>query len=180
MLKSSRIWGLVLTSLLFILLVSAPVCAASEDESDPTKGEDVRVVTEEELAKKIGLNGKGDVWLSVLGEVYDVTGGRDFYGVGSGYSFFAGKDASPCFATGKFNEEGLKDELNDMPMTQLGGIVGWRDFYRKHESYKFVGVLAGKFYDNDGKPTPLLDTTNERLKTLEMMNAQKKAGKKEL
>lgn len=170
-------FGLIVISL---LLAFATLVALADDESDPTKGEDVRVVPEEELAGKIGLNGEGDIWLSVVGEVYDVTTGRDFYGVGTGYSFFAGKDASPCFATGKFNDEGLKDNLNEMPMTQLGGIVGWRDFYRKHDSYNFVGVLAGKFYDKEGKATPLLETTNERLKTLAMMNAQKKAGKKEL
>mmetsp|Transcript_47244 Transcript_47244/g.143051 ORF Transcript_47244/g.143051 Transcript_47244/m.143051 type:complete len:169 (-) Transcript_47244:656-1162(-) len=160
---------------LFFFLIIAPLVVLSEDVPD-----EVRVVTEEELAGKVGSNGEGDIWLSVLGEVYDVTTGRDFYGAGSGYSFFAGKDASPCFATGNFNDEGLKVNLNEMKMTELGGIVGWRDFYRKHESYNFVGFLEGKFYDKDGKPTPLLDITNKRLETLAMIGAQNKAGKKEL
>jgi predicted heme/steroid binding protein len=34
---------------------------------------------------------KGEpIYLSVLGEVYDVTIGDEFYAVGNGYSFFAG------------------------------------------------------------------------------------------
>ena len=102
------------------------------------------------LYSKLGTKGEGDIWLSVLGEVFDVTDGRSFYGEGSGYSFFAGKDASPCFATGKFNDEGLKDSLDDMKDSEIGGVVSWRDFYRDHEQYKFIGLLESEYFDKDG------------------------------
>ena len=33
----------------------------------------------------------GDIYLAIMGRVFDVTRGRDFYGPGGGYSFFSGK-----------------------------------------------------------------------------------------
>ena len=57
-------------------------------EAVPTV-EPTRVFTKEELAKYKGENG-GDVYLAIMGRVFDVTKGRDFYGPGGGYSFFSG------------------------------------------------------------------------------------------
>jgi hypothetical protein len=57
-------------------------------EAVPTV-EPTRVFTKEELAKYKGENG-GDVYLAIMGRVFDVTRGRDFYGPGGGYSFFSG------------------------------------------------------------------------------------------
>ena len=54
--------------------------------------------TAEELAK---FDGSGEkCYLSILGEVYDVSSG-EYYREGGGYEFFAGKDASRGFHTGK-------------------------------------------------------------------------------
>uniref|UniRef100_A0A7S1ZAP6 Cytochrome b5 heme-binding domain-containing protein n=1 Tax=Trieres chinensis TaxID=1514140 RepID=A0A7S1ZAP6_TRICV len=153
----------------FIVLLLSALCAKFVAGKYPAELKDPRIITAGELASKIGAKGEGEVWLSVLGEVYDVTAGRDFYGDGAGYGFFAGKDASPCFATGKFNEKGLEDSLNDLPVTQLGGVISWRDFYRNHETYTFLGLLEGLYYDQDGKPTEYMTITNERIKTMEAM-----------
>ena len=99
--------------------------------------------------------------------MYDVTDGRDFYGEGTGYNFFTGKDASPSFVTGKFNDEGLKDSLDHMSLTELGGVVSWRDFYRSHDKYKFIGLLEGVYFDEDGKPTIHKKIADGRIKTLQ-------------
>ena len=128
---------------------------------------------------KIGEGGEGEIWLSVLGEVYNVTAGRDYYGQGSGYSVFAGKDASASFSTGDFSEEGTKKNLSDLPAKQLSGIDGWRRFYAEHETYKQVGVLCCDFYDAEGKPTEKLITTNQRLAAYAAMKEEEKK-KKEL
>ena len=95
----------------------------------------------------------GDVWLSVLGEVFDVTDGRNSYGEGSEYSFFAGKDASPCFSTGKFNDEGLNDSLDDMKESAIGAVTHWRDFFRDDKQYKFIGLLESEYFDKVGSPS---------------------------
>ena len=51
------------------------------------------LLTPEELAKFDGTNENGDVYLAVIGEVYDVSTGV-FYKPGGGYEFFVGKDGS--------------------------------------------------------------------------------------
>ena len=38
--------------------------------------------------------------LAVLGQVYDVTEGKQYYGKGEGYQGFAGRDASKAFVSG--------------------------------------------------------------------------------
>lgn len=141
------------------------VVAANEEANTCTNPtcEGVRVISEEELK----ANTYSPIWLSVLGEVYDVSKGEKFYGVGAGYSFFAGRDASPCFATGKFDEDGLKASFDDIPVSQLQSIEGWRKFYQGKDKYPFIGVLEGAYYDSDGKPTPLLRDIRNKLRPSE-------------
>ena len=51
-----------------------------------------------------GSNALLPIYLSVNGNVFDVTEGRRFYGPGKSYGFFAGKDASRAFVTGCFQD----------------------------------------------------------------------------
>merc|ERR1712157_689261 len=105
---------------------------------------------------KTGEN-NSSIWLSVMGQIYDVTKGEKHYGKGKSYAFFAGKDASASFVTGKFNKDGLKRDLTNVTKKEIMGIEDWRKFYAEEEKYPFVGVLTdGRFYDEDGNPTYLL------------------------
>lgn len=149
--------------ILFLGCLSAIFINASETGTCANPDcEGVLVITEEELKTKDGRN-DGDIWLSVLGEVYDVTEGRKFYGEGTSYGFFAAKDASACFASGKFNEEGLKQPLDDLSSSQLEAVEQWRKFYADKDNYHFVGVLQGAFYDSAGKPTKELKGIRSKL-----------------
>ena len=49
-----------------------------------------RLFTKEELSKFTGAD-EGDVYIAILGDVFDVTKGRKHYGIGGGYEFFSGK-----------------------------------------------------------------------------------------
>mmetsp|Transcript_5371 Transcript_5371/g.11729 ORF Transcript_5371/g.11729 Transcript_5371/m.11729 type:complete len:190 (-) Transcript_5371:226-795(-) len=157
-----------------LALTVASVALAKEAVDGP-----MRVIMEEELASKVGEGGEGAVWLSVLGEVYDVTAGRDYYGQGAGYSVFAGKDASAPFSTGDFSKEGAKQDLDDLSAKQLSGVEGWRTFYAEHETYEQIGVLCCEFYDADGKPTEKLINTKQRIAAHASMKEDEKK-KKEL
>ena len=64
--------------------------SVSVSEDGEVKAGPDRVFTKEELAKYKGENG-GDIYLALMGRVFDVSRGRDFYGPGGGYSFFSGK-----------------------------------------------------------------------------------------
>lgn len=122
----------------------------------------VRIITDEELATKTST--KGDViWLSIMGEVYDVTAGKQFYEDGNGYSVFAGRDGSVPFITGKFDEdEASKSIIDNLTEEQIGSLETWREFYEKEDKYPFVGLLVGEMYDKDGNPTE----TNKKIQEI--------------
>ena len=61
-----------------------------------------RLFTKEELSTFTGVD-NGDVYLAILGEVFDVTKGRRHYGVGGGYEFFSGW----CWSCSEVNLDSL-------------------------------------------------------------------------
>lgn len=125
---------------------------------------------------KIGEE-NGEIWLSIMGEVYDVTTGREYYGGGPvGYGIFAGRDASVSFVSGDFTEEGAKKSTDTLTDSQLKSLDHWRKFYADHKTYFLVGVLEGRFYDKEGNPTEELKKLKERMSTIV---AKKKARKGE-
>jgi hypothetical protein len=122
--------------------------------------------------RKNGVDGS-DIWLSIIGEVYDVTNGVEFYGPGSGYGIFAGRDASVTFVTGKFNEEEAKKGLDSLSINELGALEHWRDFYEKNEKYQFIGLLVDpRYYNEEGKLTTALLEYREREETSKEMKRQ--------
>ena len=142
---------------------SPDTCEDTEDEQpvEPrynASGE--RIITHSEIAKHVGEGGASEtnqIWLSILGKVYDVTTGEEFYGYGKGgYSYYAGRDASPCFSTGKNNDEGAAEALEEWEDKKLMGVYEWSTFYEDHETYKYLGVLAGsKYFDDEGNELPV-------------------------
>lgn len=59
-----------------------------------------RVLTKEELETYVEGGKGGAIYLAILGEVFDVSAGPEYYGKEGGYSFFAGRDASAAYVTG--------------------------------------------------------------------------------
>mmetsp|Transcript_7494 Transcript_7494/g.8619 ORF Transcript_7494/g.8619 Transcript_7494/m.8619 type:complete len:307 (+) Transcript_7494:95-1015(+) len=108
------------------------------------------LMTEEELSKYDRNAEK--VYLSIIGEIYDVTSG-EIYREG-GYGYFVANDCSVGFQTG--NPENCTSKITELPYQTLDSVVGWSMFYRTHENYTFVGKLIGEFYDENGEPTESL------------------------
>jgi len=130
-------------------------CDTSSEETDKNP---IRVITLEELkAHQDTPEHESEVlWLSILGEVYDVTPGRQYYGKGASYSIMAGRDASPSFVTGEFTEEGAAKSLSEIDPKEIAAINEWKKFYVESDKYFKVGVLEGLYYDSEGKETPAL------------------------
>lgn len=43
-------------------------------------------------------------------------------------------------------------------------IEQWREFYETHETYSYVGLLQGEYYDAEGKQTAYLQSILEKLR----------------
>lgn len=111
------------------------------------------VFTPQELSQK--YNGKlgNKSYLVILGEVYDVTG-SEHYAEGSGYSVFVGQDNTAAFVTGRFDSSITdNDNVAGFSPEQMRGIEQWVVFYRTHDTYKFVGVVEGRYYHRNGSRT---------------------------
>eukprot|EP00118_Oscarella_pearsei_P026220 m.309638 g.309638 ORF g.309638 m.309638 type:complete len:337 (+) comp47159_c0_seq1:81-1091(+) len=119
-----------------------------------------KVFTVEELGEH-GPNAK-EIYLAIFGRVYDVTKGKKHYGKNGGYWFFAGKDATRSFVSGDFTDEGLTDDLTDLSPSLLLGIEEWVETYDK--DYKYIGILAGRFYNSDRSVTQDLLDVEEKIK----------------
>ncbi|RAL41911.1 hypothetical protein DM860_009093 [Cuscuta australis] len=110
-----------------------------------------RLFVPEQLALYNGSDPNLPILLSIIGSVFDVTKGKNHYGVGGSYNHFSGRDASRAFVSGNFTGDGLTDSLHNLSSTEVKSIVEWRDFYFK--TYTFVGKLVGRYYDSGGNPT---------------------------
>ena len=119
-------------------------------------------------------------WLSILGKVYDVTTGQSFYGPDAGsYRFYAGRDASPCFSSGQNNEEGAAEPLEEWDGKKLMAILDWSEFYEKHETYQYLGVLAGsKYFDEEGNETEVRKIIMEKAGEAKVQAEKEKEAKK--
>lgn len=114
-----------------------------------------RVISSEELS--IHIEKEYRIWLSILGKVYDVTDGEDFYSALKGsYKFYSGRDASPCFSSGINTPEGAVEKLEEWEDKKLMPVWEWSEFYQNHETYKYLGVLGGsRYYDIEGNELQL-------------------------
>ncbi|KAG7209392.1 hypothetical protein KM043_015488 [Ampulex compressa] len=104
---------------------------------------------------------KTGLYLSILGQVYDVTKGAEHYGPEATYHVFTGRDASLAFITGKFNDEGLTDDISILSLDEMKSLHDWLQFYNKNYIYK--GKLSGRYYNDDGSPTAVLLGVKEKL-----------------
>jgi len=119
------------------------------------------------------------IWISIVGEVYDVTEGTDFYGPGQGYASFAGKDASVAFCTGKFTPEEAQKGPEVLQESELPGLLDWINFYRNHQVYKFIGRLIDpRYYSEEGEPMEAMFVLQKRMQVA-MVEFEKKQIEKE-
>ena len=100
-----------------------------------------------------GEGDEGEIYLSIFGDVFDVSSGAQYYGEDGGYGFFAGRDCSKAFVTGDFDAAGLTDDVSELTDGQMLEVDRWQRFYHDHKTYRFLGVLQGQFYGSDGRPT---------------------------
>ncbi|XP_031625519.1 neuferricin homolog [Contarinia nasturtii] len=141
---------------------------SSQSESE------VRLLTVEELSQFDGIHNR-DLYLSILGSVYDVSKGKKHYGPDGSYNYFVGKDASVAFITGDFEKEpnsntGDDDVLKYLTARDIHSLYQWKQFYDK--DYTFVGLLAGRFYGYNGQKTEYMKKVEEQIEIAIAENAK--------
>ncbi|KAJ7184030.1 hypothetical protein O6H91_Y538900 [Diphasiastrum complanatum] len=87
--------------------------------------------TKEELSKHNGSDDSLPIFLSILGSVFDVTLGRQHYGLNGRYNYFAGRDATRGFITGQSTDDGASESVQGLSVLQIKSIVDWRSFYSR-------------------------------------------------
>ncbi|KAJ8412356.1 hypothetical protein AAFF_G00126920 [Aldrovandia affinis] len=141
-----------------------------------TPKEEIRLLRENDLSSYNGESKSQRLYLSILGQVFDVSKGLKHYGPGGGYHFFAGKDASRAFVTGDFSETGQTDDLSGLSPTQIVALFDWLDFYQK--DYEPVGRLIGRYYSESGEATAALRQVEAMLAEGKKLKAQAQAESK--
>ncbi|XP_076277177.1 neuferricin [Lasioglossum baleicum] len=121
---------------------------------------DQKVFAQNELGKYTNL--KDGLYISILGQVFDVTKGAKHYGPGATYHVFTGRDASLAFITGEFNDEGLTDDVSSLSLQKIKALNDWVKFY--NENYIYKGKLSGRHYHEDGSPTAEMHNIQRMLK----------------
>lgn len=155
-----------------------------EENSDSTTKADAKAEAEaeaeaEEEKEDAFVDPNVPIYLAILGRVFDVSKGKDFYGPGAGgYSGFAGRDGSRAFVTGKFDDLGLNDDIQDLTDEQIFSIFEWLDFYTNEDKYVFVGYVEGRHVDAAGEKTEYHKALVSRMSTLKRRKQQEKDAKK--
>ncbi|XP_067864042.1 neuferricin isoform X1 [Heptranchias perlo] len=145
-----HVWGLLSSGLGWLAGWAGAGARAGARAGSPTP----RLFTKSELSRYSGAEGSPGLYLSVLGQVFDVRRGKQHYGPGGAYSFFTGRDASRAFVSGDFTENGLVDDVTGLSPTEMLSLHDWLTFYKKE--YVFKGKLSGTYYDHNGEPTQAL------------------------
>jgi membrane-associated progesterone receptor component len=105
-----------------------------EEEKEPP-----RDFTIEQLREFDGIDGK-PIYISLRGDVYDCSAASDFYGEGSGYHCFAGREASRAMAKLSFEEEELSNtNLDDLGPFERSTLEDWVVKFKHYKSYPVVG-----------------------------------------
>ncbi|KAL1523408.1 hypothetical protein AB1Y20_018348 [Prymnesium parvum] len=117
----------------------------------------------------------GRLLLLVLGRVYDVSRGAQYYAEGEHYhGYCKGDDHTRAFLSADFEKDG-SDELHALTPAQCLGVQHWSDFYVKKAlegEYPYVGVHEGRFYDRYGQPTEALIAFQACVTRGEMLKAE--------
>jgi len=110
-------------------------------ESDP---DDVPTYTMAELWEFGSGDDNSPLLISIFGRIYDVSEGERFYGPGSSYQMFPGRDVTYALSTGckrcALDADKTVDDLTEKQVTEG---KRWLSFFQLHDKYPYVGKLEG-------------------------------------
>lgn len=129
-----------------VSLLTALTAAPAKPRVVQKKEEEVpdppRDFTIEQLREFDGSNEK-PIYIALRGEVYDVSVASDFYGEGSGYHCFAGREASRAMARLSFEEADLANpNVDDLGPFDRSTLDDWIQKFKYYKCYPVVGRVS--------------------------------------
>jgi len=114
-----------------------------EEKVDIKEEENLRDFTLDQLRQFNGEDKDKPIYISLKHDVFDVSSARDFYGEGSSYNCFAGREASRAMALFSFDEADLSNlALDDLGIFQKNELDNWYDKFKYYKQYPIVGKLS--------------------------------------
>ncbi|CAK4068081.1 unnamed protein product [Aphanomyces euteiches] len=117
-------------------------------------------LSKQELAMYNGID-KPQLYLAILGQVFDVTAGKRHYGQDGAYRYFIGVDRSRAFSSGQMNDG---DDVSTLSNKELLSVHKWLTFFASHKNYIRIGTVEGLYYDRYGHVQPIMQTIRERIR----------------
>ncbi|CAL5185622.1 unnamed protein product [Lathyrus oleraceus] len=118
---------------------SGSLFEVAEPRREPVQ---VGEITETELRLYNGSDKSKPILISVKGQIYDVSEGRNFYGPGGSYTMFAGKECSRALALLSFKPQDINGNLEGLDESELTILEDWE--YKFIEKYPKVGRLVSE------------------------------------
>ena len=139
------------------ILPEALSSAKDEIDRDPSKVEvKKRDYTISQLREFDGSTEEKPIYISLKGDVYDVSSARHLYGPGCAYHCMAGREASRAMAKLSFDEEDLQStETEDLNGFERGTLDDWIEKFRHYKGYPIVGrcVIGATVTTSSSLPT---------------------------
>merc|ERR1711937_699764 len=112
-----------------------------QDDSVGASRSSASTFTTQELFEFGSGRDERPIYLSIFGRVYDVSKGEKFYGKGSSYEMFAGRDVTRALCLGCLGPECLVRSTEGLTQKQLQEGKRWLSFFHTHDKYKYVGNM---------------------------------------
>lgn len=109
--------------------------------------------TRQELSRYDGSDAGLPIYVSIYGEVYDVTRSKVLYGPKGHYRNMAGKESARMLITGCLTEpDQYTADLRGLDLDHaMAEILQWQKYYQSRSKY----WLVGEFHENyESKPVP--------------------------
>ena len=117
--------------------------SANDGDNDKNKEEKEPIIknnyTHETLSRYSSGNPDGTIYLSVLGVVFDVTPGADFYGKGGPYELFSGSECSLSLSRMSLDPS-LIGKIATKP-SDVDTAMEWMVKFRDYKGYDVVGYV---------------------------------------
>jgi membrane-associated progesterone receptor component len=110
-----------------------------ENPKDPIE---LRDFTIEQLREFDGSKGK-PIYIGLNGDVFDVSGAPEYYGVGAAYHCFAGRNSTRAMAKFSFEEAELaNNEISDLSPFEKSTLEDWVQKFKYFKCYPVVGKYS--------------------------------------